>query len=97
MDQIIAAGAKTVKLENDSIYRLYCVSENYYNDAYNMYMNGDLVESFILFLRFTKLFEMINLHNNRFILLKRYNSIKKNFRKSIMYMEDIKPKLEKKI
>jgi len=96
MDKIMIAGAELPVLENDSIHRLYIVAENHYNEGYDMYMKCNIVEAFVLLLRFTKLFEMINSHNNRLCNCGKYNNIKKNFGKSIAYMEGIKPLLEDK-
>ena len=55
-----------------------------------------LVEAFVLFLQFTKYFEIMDMHDNRLVMVGRYNNIKKKFGKSITYMEYIKPILEKK-
>jgi hypothetical protein len=94
MDKIISAGMQLPKLENNSIHRLYVVAENNYKEGYSMYTKGNHIEAFVLLMRFTKLFELINIHTDRYISCSRYNSIKRNFGKSINYLETIKPLLE---
>ena len=96
MDRILAASAEIPELENNSIHRLYLIAENHYSKGYNMLMKGSMVESFVLLMRFTKLFELINEHPNRYMRYERYNKIKKNFGNSIGYLEVIKPQLEDK-
>jgi hypothetical protein len=96
MDKILAAGVEIPVLENNSIHRLYLVAENHYSEGYSLFTKGSMLESFVLLMRFTKLFELINEHPNRYMRYERYNKIKKNFGKSIGYLEVIKPQLEDK-
>lgn len=74
-----------------------------YNEAnknlvrgYRLYNFNQLLETFILFLRFTKLYEILCKHKHLINSNKKYLHLKQNFSKIIPILELIKPQLIKK-
>jgi hypothetical protein len=96
MQQILNEGNNINKFENIKITNLnyiYIEAEKILDKGYKMYNNNNLVETFVLFMKVTKLYELVCNNSHLIISNKRHINLKKNFVKIISIMEIIKPQL----
>lgn len=75
---------------------VYIEAEKLLEQGYKMYYTNQLVEAFVLFLRFTKFFYLIYNHKHLIINNKRHKQLNESFKKVIPILEKIKPYLIKK-
>jgi hypothetical protein len=97
MQQIIEEGNSIGALNSSDIKInvLYAKAEEYLSKGNRMYEIGQLLETFVYYLKLTRINELICKHSN-FECNRRYFNIKSNIYRTVGILEDIKPTLLKK-
>ena len=75
---------------------VYIEAEKLLESGYKMYNTNQLVEAFVLFMRFTKFYDIVCRNNHLIISNKRHLNLKRNFTKIVPILEQIKPQLIEK-
>jgi len=99
MQQIIQEGNNIGNWETKEITNLnpvYIEAEKYLEKGYKMYYTNQFVEAFVLFMRFTKFFDIVCEHSHLIINSQRHIQLNKSFIKIIPILEKIKPQLIEK-
>ena len=75
---------------------IYVEAERLVEKGYKMYARNLLVESFVIFMKVTKFYDIVCKNSHLIISNKRHLNLKRNFNKIIPIMEIIKPQLIEK-
>jgi len=99
MQQILNEGNNIGDWELKEITNLnpvYIEAEKLLESGYKMYNTKQFVEAFVLFMRFTKFYDIVCRNKELIISNKRHLNLKRNFTKIIPILEQIKPQLIEK-
>ena len=99
MQQILNEGNNIGDWELKEITNLnyvYIEAEKLLESGYKMYNTNQLVEAFVLLMRFTKFYDIVCRNNHLIISNKRHLNLKRNFTKIVPILEQIKPQLIEK-
>lgn len=93
MDKIIEEGNNIGEWETKEITNLniiYIEAEKLLETGYKMYYTNKLVESFVLFMKFTRFFDLV--YKNKYLIINnnRHKKMNDEFKKVIPIMENIK-------
>lgn len=99
MDKILEQGNNIGEWETKEITNLnplYAYAEKELSLGHKMYAAGQIVETFVLFMRVTKLYDLVNKNNHRILPTRRHYEFKNNVKKVVLILEMLKLKLVKK-
>ena len=99
MDKILKEANNIGEWENKVIGNLnylYAYVEKELIKGYTMYNNNQLVEAFVLFMRVTKIYDLVTQNQHLILQTKRHLKLADNINEIINIIEIIKPKLIEK-
>ena len=99
MDKILKEANNIGEWENKEIGNLnylYAYVEKELIKGYTMYNNNQLVEAFVLFMRVTKIYDLVTQNQHLILQTKRHLKLADNINEIINIIEIIKPKLIEK-